>query len=120
MSPDIENDLKLLRSLMARELDTINHYRGLAQSAPDADAREFFTHIIEEEKIHIAEAMRAITALDTEQARLLSHGYVSGHSPGEIPVNPETVRSPGSQFALASLPRAAGLTVGSLRGVRQD
>jgi rubrerythrin len=114
---EIESDLVLLRTLMARELETINHYRALAALSEEGDAREFFLHIIEEEKIHVVDVLRAITLLDADQESLLSAGYAAGHAPGEIPTaaaRPAPVPKPEPTQA-----RAAGLTVGSLKGMRQ-
>ena len=123
MVDDIEHDLALLRGLVARELETINHYRSLAERSPDGPARDFFLHIIEEEKFHVADVMRAIALLDDEQAHLLDTGFVTGHAPGEIPKAPSVKSAPESE-SRATPPRvtparSAGLTVGSLRGVAQ-
>lgn len=112
---------------MARELETINHYRGLADGAGDDDAREFLLHIIEEEKLHVADVLRAIAQLDPDEASHLAVGYAAGHEPGQIPE--VSVAAPGEETPPAAdsstgarVARAAGLTaltVGSLRGLRQ-
>jgi rubrerythrin len=123
---DTENDLGLLRALMARELETINHYRSLAEGAAEGEARDFFLHIIEEEKLHVADVLRAIAQMDPDQASVLAVGYKAGHAPGEIPgerASPEDTQE-------ASLPRsippsrersavASPLTIGSLRRLPQ-
>jgi hypothetical protein len=120
---DIEHDLALLRSLVARELETINHYRSLAERSSDGPARDFFLHIIEEEKFHVADVMRAIAVLDDEQAHLLDTGFVTGHAPGEIPkaaaIKPARESESPRPAARVTPARARGLTVGSLRGVAQ-
>ena len=118
---DIESDLVLLRTLMARELETINHYRMLASVSEEGDAREFFLHIIEEEKIHVVDVLRAITLLDADQESLLSAGYAAGHAPGEIPTSAARTAEAATPVAKPepTLARAAGLTVGSLKGMRQ-
>jgi hypothetical protein len=125
--PDLEHDVAILRDLMARELETINAYRSLAERAPDGQAREFFLHIIAEEKLHVADVLRAIAALDEDQAHLLTTGFPAGHAPGDIPA-PTRVQ-PAAEAADAaprgtSAPRprlARGeLTVGSLRGVPME
>lgn len=120
MESDIESDLVLLRTLMARELETINHYRMLASVSEEGDAREFFLHIIEEEKIHVVDVLRAITLLDADQESLLSAGYAAGHAPGEIPTSAaRTAAATPVAKPEPTLARAAGLTVGSLKGMRQ-
>lgn len=82
---DLENDLALLRMFVARELETINHYRSLIRDCPDASAREFLSHVVEEEKSHVADALAAIAALDVDQAVFLAAGFRVGHAPGQIP-----------------------------------
>jgi len=120
---DIEHDLALLRSLVVRELETINHYRSLAERSSEGPARDFFLHIIEEEKFHVADVIRAIALLDEEQAHLLDRGFVAGHAPGEIPKAPSVKPAPESEspspVPRASPARTSRLTVGSLRGVAQ-
>jgi hypothetical protein len=125
--PEVEHDLVLLRSLMARELETINHYRSLVDRAPNGDARDFFAHIIEEEKLHVADVLRLIAALDADQAHLLSAGFPTGHAPGEIPARaprPEASGDAPSAPRETSPRRPAAsrgeLTVGSLRGMPQE
>lgn len=85
MISPIENDLALLRALVARELDTINSYRRLAAECEDPVTIEFFTHVVAEEKFHIADALRAIALLDEDQADLLQTGFAAGHDPGHVP-----------------------------------
>lgn len=130
MESDIENDLALLRALLARELETINSYRGLADDA-DGEAHEFLAHIIEEEKIHVADVLRAIAQLDPAQANLLTAGYAAGHAPGEVPkVAAKSAPAPAVEHSRdtlaptaerpgATAPRMKALTVGSLRGMPQ-
>lgn len=85
MITPIENDLTLLRALVARELDTINSYRRLAAECEDPATIEFFTHVVDEEKFHVADALRAIALLDEDQADLLQTGFAAGHGPGHVP-----------------------------------
>jgi hypothetical protein len=125
--PDLEHDVAILRDLMARELETINAYRSLAERAPDGQAREFFLHIIEEEKLHVADVLRAIAALDEDQAHLLTTGFPADHEPGDIPARQHA--EPAAEPA-AVAPRGTSetrtvhtrgeLTVGSLRGVPME
>jgi rubrerythrin len=124
--PDLEHDVAILRDLMARELETINAYRSLAAKAPDGQAREFFLHIIEEEKLHVADVLRAIAALDEDQAHLLTTGFPADHAPGDIPA---PLRAAPSAAPVEEAPRGTSprsvlargeLTVGSLRGVPME
>jgi rubrerythrin len=126
MQDDFENDLSILRALMARELDTINHYQRLADDADDESAREFFLHIQEEEKLHVAEALALIARMDADQTELLRTGFRAGHRPGEIPERPPQEAVERALPAAAQPPkpgdarrREPALTVGSLRGVPQ-
>ena len=80
---DIENDLILLRSLVARELETVNAYRRLAAECGDESTVEFIRHVIDEEKIHIADTLRAIAVLDTDQQGLFQRGFENGHGTGD-------------------------------------
>jgi len=82
---DIQADLMLLRGLVARELETINHYRELATACADKGVRDFFLHIVDEEKFHIADTLRAIATIDLDQSDLLRIGYTDGHVPGYLP-----------------------------------
>lgn len=127
MTRDLDDDLALLRSLVARELETINHYRTLATEAADSAARTFLMHIIEEEKIHVADVLGALAKYDTRQADLLAVGFATDHAPGEIPVEhaPEIAvdrpleRARGTT-ALDGRSGLGSLTVGSLRRMPQD
>lgn len=82
----VESDLTLLRSLVARELETINVYRDLAKECADPVTKAFFLHVVDEEKVHIADTLQAIAVHDLDQAGLLRTGFSEGHAPGEIPV----------------------------------
>lgn len=119
MIPDLEHDVAILRDLMARELETINAYRSLAARAPDGQAREFFLHIIEEEKLHVADVLRAIAALDLDQAHLLTTGFPADHAPGDIPAPPNAAtveEAPRGTSPPRGVLARGELTVGSLRG----
>ena len=125
MIDDLSHDLGLLRSLLARELATINQYRSLAGRASDGPAREVLVHITEEEKLHVADILQAIARLDADQAHLLSAGFAPDHEPGDIPAvraeespvraAPTDVRETSTRAAAAS----SQLTVGSLRRLSQ-
>lgn len=122
MDQDLAHDLALLRTLMARELETINHYRALAERADAGEARELLLHVLEEEKHHVAQALGMMASLDPDQAELLDAGTAPGHRPGELPprgARPAEDAAPSPPEPAARESRAAGLTVGSLRGVPQ-
>jgi rubrerythrin len=105
-------DVRLLRGVLARELDTINEYEEMAEKAEDPRIREFFLHLAIEEKEHVAEAMALIHELDADQAREWSEADTRAeHFLGEPTSSPA---SPPLGEAAAS-PRT-GWTVGSLKG----
>jgi len=60
-------DLKFLRSVLARELDTISEYEHMAAEVEDPRLKAFFGHLAKEEKEHVSEAMRLIHEMDHEQ-----------------------------------------------------
>ncbi|MEN3331787.1 MAG: hypothetical protein V7641_1152 [Blastocatellia bacterium] len=99
---ETDDDLLLVRDVLARELETINSYLRLLRSAKTERVRAFLAHITDEEKEHVAEALEIIKALDPVQAALLEHG-----SHAEPPAGP-----PPSQILPDTPP---GFTVGSLR-----
>ena|SRR5437868_5698669 len=94
---ETEDDLMLVREVLARELETINSYLRLLQSAKSEQVRTFLAHVTDEEKEHVAEALEIIKALDPVQAALLEHGPHPGHPASLLPA------------------QALGFTVGSLR-----
>lgn len=100
-----DDDLILVREVLAREIETINTYQTQISRAQGESVRTFLRHITDEEKEHVAEALELIRSMDPVQARLLETGHVtrSGGTPtpsGETPKAPAEVKS---------------LTVGSLR-----
>ena len=97
---ETEDDLLLVRDVLARELETINSYLRLLRSAKSERVRAFLAHITDEEKEHVAEALEIIKELDPVQAALLEHGSHASH-----PTSP-----PPSQTD-----QPPGFTVGSLR-----
>ena len=97
-----EDDLMLVRDVLARELETINNYLRLLRSARSERVRTFLAHITDEEKEHVAEALEIIKELDPIQAALLEDG-------------PHAAQT-GRPAASPELP--PGFTVGSLR--KQD
>ncbi len=62
-----QNDLALLREVLARELDTISQYERASFSASDKRLQAFFRHLAREEKEHVSEAMALVHEYDAEQ-----------------------------------------------------
>jgi hypothetical protein len=97
-----EEDLILVRDILAREIETINTYERLLSKAQTEEVKTFLKHITEEEKEHVAEALELIKRFDPSQAALLGEGNHWGQTPA-APARP------------ASFQGARSLTVGSLR-----
>ena len=144
-APAPQTDLARLRVVLARELETINEYEQYAAESDDDTVRSFFAHLADEEKEHVAEAMRLILKRDARQQREWDEADVSAAhfsseqagadvpaapasgnaaadtsaSPAASPVpKPEATALPSS--VPQSRPRLAHkLTIGSLRGVLQ-
>ena len=93
-----EEDLILIRDILAREIETINTYQRLLDRAQTDVVKTFLRHITEEEKEHVAEAVELIKQFDQSQAALL--GKASHWREQEQPVSFQATKS---------------LTVGSLR-----
>lgn len=98
---ETEDDLLLVRDVLARELETINSYLRLLRAAKSERVRAFLAHVTDEEKEHVAEALEIIKELDPVQAALLEHGSHAARSSG-----PPAARQPEPPPAF---------TVGSLR-----
>ena len=98
---ETEDDLLLVRDVLARELETINSYLRLLRAAKSERVRAFLAHVTDEEKEHVAEALEIIKELDPVQAALLEHG-----SHAARPNGPPAGRAPEPPPAF---------TVGSLR-----
>lgn len=112
-SPLPPKDVRLLRAVLARELETINEYEQMAEQAEDPHIRAFFLHLAKEEKEHVAEAMALINERDPEQKQELDeadtriehfNGQLGGASKASAP-NITTGPTGGPM----------GFTVGSLR-----
>ena len=102
---DTEEDLMLVRDILAREIETINTYLRLLDKARTEEIKTFLRHITEEEKEHVAEAVELIKRLDQSQAALLSK---ADHWR-------ETSAQTGIAEQPASFQATKSLTVGSLR-----
>ncbi len=100
-------DVRLLRSVLARELETINEYEVMAGEAEDAHIRAFFLHLAMEEKEHVAEAMALINERDPEQKRELDEAdtrpehFLSGETAKGEPV--PSLHAPSRSFTVGSL-----------------
>lgn len=102
-----EEDVQVLREILARELETINNYQNLLARASSPEVAAFISHIIDEEKEHVAESMTLINRIDVRQAIRFTD---SDHwrEDGTVSIEREDqIEEPKSLF-----------TVGSLRGTR--
>jgi hypothetical protein len=57
-------DVARVRDALIRELETITRYEQLAAQADSPDVRNFFLHLANEEKEHVAEAVMLMRQLD--------------------------------------------------------
>jgi rubrerythrin len=105
-------DVMLVREVLARELETINTYQAQRSRAEDESVKAFLTHIADEEKEHVAEALELIRAMDPVQAMLLESGHVPKSNGAET--TPAAVPEPSA----APPSDERGFTVGSLRTTR--
>jgi rubrerythrin len=107
-----EDDLVLIREILAREIDTINTYQRMLASARGPEVASFLTHIIDEEKEHVAEALELIKLYDPVQANLLqsaNHWRANSQQIRPVDAQEKTLSDPGAEI------EARSLTVGSLR-----
>ena len=65
------SDASIIRTILARECDTVNEYEILAAQAEDPRIRSLVLHLAEEEKEHIAECALLLARIDAEYARYL-------------------------------------------------
>jgi hypothetical protein len=123
---DLTTDVARIRSVLWRELETINSYEELARQASSEEVRAFFNHLAQEEKEHVAEATMLLRRLDPGQESHFQKEYAAAHFTGAAPAaakpNPvEDLRLPRdpsrTPYAIPAPPSpiASGLTVGSLR-----
>lgn len=124
----MSRDATILREILARECETVNHYQALAATAESASVRELVLHLASEEKEHIAECARLLAHVDTEYAAMmakpLQHAIgplapEEGQAPpAEIQPSPEAPpsRSPRAHPGMpgATLSSPSQLTIGSL------
>lgn len=62
-----KNDLKMLREDLVGELQAINQYQSHIDTLGDKEAKEVLTHIIADEKEHVAELIKLIRKNDSVQ-----------------------------------------------------
>jgi rubrerythrin len=82
-------DVVLLREILARELETINLYQSLIARTSSVDVTEFISHIMDEEKEHVAEAMELINQIDPRQASRFGSGAHWRTQEGGLPQETE-------------------------------
>jgi rubrerythrin len=107
-------DLMLLRDILAREISTINNYQSLLSQASTSEVATFISHILEEEKEHVAEALELIKELDPNQAAMLARGSHWKSEAADAHIQPSQAGSPAPR---AEAPQA--WTVGSLKGEKK-
>ena len=95
-------DVVLLRDILARELETINTYQSLLERARTNDVVEFISHIIDEEKEHVAEAMELINRIDPKQAARFGAGAHYRSDASHYAASP-TDDNGSTQFTVGSL-----------------
>jgi len=66
------SDANLIRTILARECDTVNEYEALAARAQDPKIRNLILHFAEEEKEHIAECALVLARIDSQYATYLN------------------------------------------------
>lgn len=96
----------LIRTVLARECDTINEYLELAARAQSPEVRALLLHIAEEEREHVAVCVQALRRLDPEQAAWFDRPHEEPGAPTPDAL-PAPARAPGP-------PGLRGFTVGSL------
>jgi hypothetical protein len=105
------DDLIIVREVLAREIETINFYQTLGARANSDEVRDSLSHITDEEKEHVAEALALIKVMDPVQARFLETGHLPRHD--------KAAPAPAPAVEAARPEPAAGFTVGSLRRPRE-
>jgi rubrerythrin len=108
-----QEDVQVLREILARELETINNYQNLLSRSIGPEIATFINHIIDEEKEHVAESMTLINRIDERQAIRFTNSEHWRVSDESAPA-PENRATDDIQHQ-KEVPRSA-LTVGSLRG----
>lgn len=110
-----QDDVQVLREILARELETINNYQNLLGRARSAEVAAFIDHIIDEEKEHVAESMTLINRIDERQALRFANSDHWRENSEAIPAN--KIEETESQQLITS---ERFFTVGSLRNTKTD
>ena len=114
---DNDQDIILLRDILARELETINNYQNLLAKSKRPDIRAFIAHITEEEKEHVAESIELLKELDPNQAALFKDSdHWREASTSEMP----NQTTPQNSSEVQKTDSFQKFTVGSLRGKHSD
>ncbi|MEW6208296.1 MAG: ferritin-like domain-containing protein [Acidobacteriota bacterium] len=101
---ETDDDLIILREILARELETINVYQNLAARTENAEVAAFINHIAEEEKEHVAEAMEFINQMDASQASRFGAGaHWRQKSESSNPSSLQSTISKSHSFTVGSL-----------------
>lgn len=96
------NDVRVMRKVLERELETINAYEEFIDQIVSPDLRRVVEHIRDEEKEHVAETMHFIRQFDPAQEAVFQRGVDA--------LLDRTAAAP------SAAPMTRTLTVGSLRG----
>lgn len=112
---DLLNDVARIRSVLARELETINEYEAFAQASSHPEVRAFFAHLAAEEKEHVAEATQMLRMLDAGQDAHFANPIAPGHFQKAVgaPAVPSPAPSPASSVP-SPAPAASGANGGRL------
>jgi rubrerythrin len=118
-------DLPRIRQALARALETVSLYEASAADASSDEVRDFFTHLANEQKEHVVEAVAMLRKLDGTFDALFGKDYTPEYfqKPLEVPLPSEKTleriaREPGRAvhaMPAPPSPTAGPLTVGSLR-----
>lgn len=68
---DVQDDLEMLREVLAYELQTINQYQDYLLYMENEDASATVERIVDQNKEHVAELLKLIQALDPVQGEKL-------------------------------------------------
>jgi hypothetical protein len=64
----MSEDLRVLREILQRELETINAYERMLDRVSDPALRKIIEHVTDEEREHVSEMYELIVERDVEQA----------------------------------------------------
>src|SRR5687768_377525 len=72
-------DAARVRHVLLRELETINTYEEFAKAAGSEELKQFFLHLADEEKEHVAEVTMILRKLDAKQEADFQKIYGTEH-----------------------------------------